>query len=99
MKTLIVGHLSPETICILLGLGSLEYHFLDTQERVTPHPLTVNSIAPLEQVVLAPLADGGYGVFQFGRLVPESLRRLLADDADPSGFRVSVSDLVILLLL
>jgi hypothetical protein len=58
----------------------------------------MDSIAPLEQIVLAPLADCGYGILQLGRLVPESLRRPLADDADPSGFRVSVDNLVIFIL-
>jgi hypothetical protein len=58
----------------------------------------MRSSIPLEQTVLACLADRGYGILQLGRLVPESLRRLSADNADPFVFRILINDPVIFIL-
>jgi hypothetical protein len=58
----------------------------------------MRSSIPLEQTVLAWLADRGYGILQLGRLVPEGFRRLLADDADSSVFRSLINDPIIFIL-
>ena len=79
-----------------MRLSFFEHRFLGyARIRDSPSLLMMGSIAPIEQMVLATLTDRGYGIFQFGRLVPESLRWLLADEAYPSVFRILVNHLII----